>query len=158
MTCTDMSARVSTLALSGLLLLGTAACSDSSPTDPPAEPPVFQGSLVPAEAFPDLAGGVVLTLEEGEAFEIALSLENAPEMEEGGFPWVLREGSCAEPGDPLGDWEEFPPAQPDAEGGWAVTVDLALSPTAERYVVDLRRSVDDRETVLACAEAEPVEG
>lgn len=157
MTCNTLygHSRATALAAGALLLAATAACSESSPVDPPAEPPVFQGELVPDAAFPELAGGVVLTLEE-ESFEIALSLENAPEMAEGGYPWRLLEGSCTTPGDPLGDWETFPPAEPDAEGGWATTVDLTLSPTAARYVVDFRRSADDLETVLACAEVEPV--
>jgi hypothetical protein len=163
MTCSYVSRQMSRVtphitALAAIAMLAmTAGCSDSSPVDPTPEPPVYQGELTPSEAFLGLEGGVVLTLLEGSEFEIALTMEGAPEPAEGGFPWILRTGTCAAPGDALGDWEEFPAIELDAEGGWAADVEIALGDEAERYVVDIRRSAVDRETRLACAEAERVD-
>jgi len=160
MTCSYLSRQTyrSTVALAAATVLAMAAgCSESSPVDPTPEPPVYQGVLTPSEAFPGLQGGVVLTLLEGGEFELALTMEGAPEPDEGGFPWILRTGTCAAPGDAMGDWEEFPAIELDAEGGWAADVEIALGDDADRYVVDIRRSEADRETQLACAEAERLE-
>jgi len=134
-----------------LLLLAPAACSDASPTEPPATPVVYQGEITPVEGFPDLAGGVTLALLAG-GFDIEVAMQGAPEPHEDGFPWMLREGTCAEPGDFLGAWEEFPSVDLDADGRWEATVSVALSEEAEGYVVDFRRSADDLEIPLACAE------
>ncbi|TVP43030.1 MAG: hypothetical protein EA350_14430 [Gemmatimonadales bacterium] len=160
MTCSYLSGKTSRSAAglaAAAVLAMTTGCSESSPIDPTPDPPVYQGALTPSEGFSGLEGGVVLTLLEGGEFEIALTMEGAPEPDEGGFPWILRGGSCAAPGDALGDWDEFPAIQLDAEGGWAADVEIALGDEAERYVVDIRRSEADRETQLACAEAERLE-
>jgi hypothetical protein len=160
MTCSYLSRRISrsTVAVAAVAMLAlTTACGESSPLDPTPEPPVYQGALTPSEAFAGLEGGVVLTLLEGGEFEIALTMEGAPDPEEGGFPWILRTGTCAAPGDALGAWEEFPAIELDAEGGWAADVEIALGDDADRYVVDIRRSSADRDTHLACAEAERIE-
>lgn len=146
-----------TVAFALAAMLAVAGCSDSSPVDPTPDPPVYQGDLTPTEGFPDLEGSVVLTIVEGGTFEIAVSMESAPDPAEGGFPWILRSGTCAAPGDTLGDWEEFPAIELDEEGEWLAEIDIALGDEAERYVIDIRRSADDLETHLACAQAERVE-
>ncbi len=140
------SAAALTLALSAVL----AGCSDSG-VDPLPDPPSYQGTLSPAEGWEGLAGGVVLTPLNGEGFEVLLTMEGAPEAE-GGFPWLLRDGTCADPGQALGDWEEFPPIELDEAGGWGITVEVPIDDEAEGYVMDIRRSADDRETPLACAD------
>jgi hypothetical protein len=160
MTCSYLSRQISrsTVVVAAVAMLAlTTACGESSPVDPTPEPPVYQGEFTPSEGFAGLQGGVVLTLLEGGEFEIALTMEGGPEAAEGGFPWILRTGSCAAPGGALGEWEEFPAIELDAEGGWAADVEIALGDDAERYVVDIRRSAADRDTQLACAEAERVE-
>jgi hypothetical protein len=138
------------------LLLVAAGCNESSPTDPPADPPRFQGALDPAEGFSEVEGTVSLVLVAGEGFTIEVEIEGAPEAE-GGLPWMLREGSCAEPGDPLGDFEEFPPVELDEEGAWSAEVEVPLSATLEAVVFDLRRSADELEVRVACAVLEPEE-
>ncbi len=131
--------------------MAAAACSDSSPTEPPADPVVYQGQIAPAQAFPDVAGGVTLALLPS-GFDMEVTMEGAPETIDSGFPWMLREGTCSEPGDFLGAWEEFPAIELDAEGRWEATVDVVLSQEAEGFVVDFRRSTEDLEIALGCAE------
>jgi hypothetical protein len=157
MTCSNLSEqapsrgarRVRTSLLAAALALVAAGCDDST-TPPVVDPPQFLGNLVAAEGFEELEGSAVVVPVTATGFEVAMALEGAPATDDG-FPWLLREGSCAEPGDALGDWEDFPLIDPDGEGEWNAEVDVPLDAEADGYVIDIRRAEDDLDTVMACA-------
>lgn len=142
------------LSLSAALFLALvpAACSDSS-TDPGDDLPAWEGSLDPAsEDVSTLEGTVTVTLDPEGGFDVEVWATGLPTGEDEGFPWTLRTGSCEEPGDPLVDATEVPPYQPDENGDWTAHVDVSLDDQAEGWVFDLRRSADDPEVAMGCAD------
>jgi hypothetical protein len=129
------------------------ACSDSSPTTPdPPEAVNFAGALQGEGEYATLEGTATLEASE-DGFEIALTLDSAPEVDENGFPWILRSGSCAEPGDAFGSLADYPGIVLDAEGSWEGSVHLGIS-DEDTLILEVRRSESESETRIACGELE----
>lgn len=138
-----------TAVMSVLVAMSVAAC-DSSSTEPPPAFPEYEGTFEPAEGFEELSGAALLLLGEN-AFALGVSILEAPDPGEDGFPWLLREGTCASPGGALNEPEDVPAIVLEADGTWSETIDVALEERSS-YVLDLRLSWDDPETPIACAE------
>jgi len=145
------------LMTTGLMFLVTGllvqACSDSSPTIPdPPESVKYSGALQGEGEYGTLEGTVALEATES-GFEIFLTLDGAPEVDENGFPWILRSGSCSEPGDAFGELSDYPGIVPDTEGSWDDSVDLGIS-DEDTLILEVRRSESESETRIACGELE----
>ena len=144
-----------TLMTRGLTLLFAVflvqACGDSSPTNP--DPPVdFTGSLQGVGEYATLEGTAAVEASE-DVFEIAITLEQAPGVDENGFPWILRSGTCAEPGDAFGSLADYPGIVLDAEDSWEGSVELAIS-DEDALIIEVRRSESEPGTRIACGELE----
>lgn len=140
--------RLSRIGALALVVLLAGACDDESPLGP--DPSVFEGEVAGVDPFEDLSGDI--TLEVGtEALQIALALSDFPEPGDG-FPWILRDGTCAVPGDEIGALEDYPLIEPDDDGEWTDVVEIEADDEADAYVIEIRRSEDEEDTVIACGE------
>lgn len=131
-----------------LIVLLAGACDDDDALGP--DPAVYEGEVAGVDPFDGLSGDI--TLEVGtEALQIALALADYPDPGDG-FPWILREGTCAAPGDEIGELADYPLIEPDDDGEWTDVVEIEADDEADSYVIEIRRSEDEEDSVIACGE------
>ena len=127
---------------SALALLGavaTTACSDS-PTDPPEPQFELSGEVVGQGDFGDFSASADAEVFTGNT-DVTFELENVPEEAEDGLSWTFREGSCEDPGDALGEADDYPAIEADEDGTWTGTA--LVVPPEEGVLVDIH--VEDAE-------------
>jgi hypothetical protein len=154
---TAVNRRLSAARLGLLVALTmTATACDDDPVAPDAT--VFEGEIAGVGAFEDMTGQASFELGANE-LAITITLDEHPEQGDG-FPWILREGACADPGDAIGELADFPLIELDENDEWSADVELELEDgtldldaEAEAYVIEIRSS-EDEETVIGCGDLE----
>lgn len=137
--------------LSAAAVLALAGCDDDT-TSPEPDPAVYEGGIAGVGEFDEITGSATIELDD-HSFDVELSLADHPDQGDG-FPWILKEGTCAAPGDEVGELADYPLIEPDSEGEWSDLVALELSDAAEEYALEIRRSGDDETTMIACGDLE----
>lgn len=125
-----------------------AGACDDDPAGP--DPIVYEGEVEGVGDFSELNGEVAFEAT-ATTVDISVSLADYPDQGDG-FPWILREGTCATPGDALGELDDYPLIELDEEGVWGDEVTASIDDDEDSYVFELRRSAEDDETVIACGD------
>lgn len=142
-----MLLRTTTL-LAGLLGIMTLGGCDST-TDPPLQPVTWTAELI-AENGSELAGSLTL---ESTATMFVAEIEVEEAAEGGAYAWYVGEGAtCGEAEDRIGDAEDYPELELDANGAGSAeaTVTASLDSDESYHVAVL--SSDEDPVVVACGE------
>lgn len=147
MTMEGRNRWISKLGAVAFIAVLAGACDD----DPVApDPAVYEGEVEGVGDFSALNGEVAFDAA-ATTLDVSVRLADYPDQG-GGFPWILREGTCADPGDALGELDDYPVIELDEEGEWSDVVTASIDNDEDSYVFELRRSADDGETVIACGD------
>lgn len=134
-----------------------AGCDNSDPSGPGSEPETFVGLFEPAAAYDDLVGSAAISVGD-EAFSVSVAIQGAPAAGSGGHPWALFEGTCAQTGGLLMGPDDLPLITLSTDGEWGASSIEGDLTEAQSMALELRLSMDQPNTVVACATLQPEGG
>lgn len=131
-----------------LPLLALAACNDDSPTEP-RNPEHWRAELVGTDGYDEIEGQVSVE-STSSRIEIEIVLSGIEADVE--YTWEIAGGTCEDPGDPLGDEDDFPGLTGDEDGSATAnaTVGVGLV-SGEDYHTSVRIA-ESPETIIACGD------
>lgn len=132
--------------LLGLALLASGCLS-------PAEPPqtlLWEGELlIDAAGPPDLVGSTAMAAFSAHT-EVGIGIDGAPLGAT--YGWLLRNGTCATPGEGSAPPTAFPALEVSAEQSAEAVAVLQRRITGTEYAVQLVENADGTGPVIACAD------
>lgn len=133
-----------------MAVLAVAACDDD-----PAEPDttLLEAVLEGIEPYEDVEGDVDIE-SRSNSFTAEISIAGANEGDE--FDWTVARGTCAQPGNAVGQAASYPALQVDEEGTASAeaTVNVALDED-EDYIVRVIDNSGQEPAPVACGEVGP---
>lgn len=128
--------------------LTAGACDDDDPFDP-GPTTEWAADLTGEGNYEDVTGGVVVVASD-DALAAGIEIEGAADGDV--FAWGVSEGTCAAPGDPIGDAGAYPDLEVDANGAAAAEADQDVGLEAgEDYIVQVTEESGNEPVVVACS-------